>query len=325
MTLQTLPETEKDTEGDADNCIHYWILPSHISLTSWQETCIKCSTVRQVVPNQQPKQRSAWQKTERSEPRRPQQTTTPKQEIKDHMNNINEGPVQHLVEPDDNATSASDSAPEEDQQHHDPAPALLHVHRPTKPENPTPTGQQVLKQLLDKGWTRATIANHSSLKKSYSLVGNWTTGKMPVPANHLDTLRELLNSEEDPPSSPPPPATASTPPPDEEISKDVNDTPQPSQTLGEKHHFHILDTNPDVNDEPQPSQTLGMHNPFHILNHNPDVNDDPQPLETEKQHNPFQISERNPDPSPNLLPNPEPEPGQNYNPWNDFVLVVSQT
>ena len=252
MTLQTLPETEKDTEADTetDICKHYWILPSNISLTSWQETCIKCSTVRQVVPNQEPKHRSAWQKTERSEPRPPQETTPQKQEIKDHMNNINEGPAQHLVEPDNNATSASDSAPEEDQQHRGPTPALLHVHRPTKPENPTPTGQQVLKQLLDKGWTRTTIANHSSLKKSYSLVGNWTTGKMPVPANHLDTLRELLDSEEEPPSCNQP-ATAPAPPPANGSNTNVNDAPQPPETQGENNPFQIiLESNHDQNHNP---------------------------------------------------------------------------
>ena len=88
MTLKTDPETGTDPENGI--CKHHWILPSHISLTSWEETCIKCSTVRQVAPNPKPKQRSPWQRTNALDPPHTRQTTPSNKETTHHMSNTSE-------------------------------------------------------------------------------------------------------------------------------------------------------------------------------------------------------------------------------------------
>ena len=62
--------------------------------------------------------------------------------------------------------------------------------------------KDILTQLYERGWTRLALAIHPSIDRSKSTIDYWTKGKYLIPAHHLATLKNLLDSGEEPPNVP---------------------------------------------------------------------------------------------------------------------------
>ena len=219
MTLKTIEA--------APTCIHHWRLPSNISMKDgWEEKCLKCGTYRTIA--QQPeKTPSNWrgqggppQHTPEKPDPKPTRRTKPIMDTPEyqedrqgihHDEHSDEYPAERQAEqhatalqeagsPDQDDTGPDPEAQDTDRGRDiDRAQDMDHSQEDTsqhQPEVKAPSGQDLLKQLADRGWTKHQIAKHPTINRSFSLIDNWASGRTPVPSKHIPTLSNLVASGE---------------------------------------------------------------------------------------------------------------------------------
>ena len=187
-------QTDNQPQEAQETCVHHWVLPSHISLQDgWQETCAKCGSTKQVKTRDNLKTTpSIWRKTHH-QPKNDRDTTygpgrvTKPTRRNPAMNNPQEDPQSNI--PSTGDPTVTETGPD------GPADANEDTNRPEPPSE----GQQILRKLIDRGWSKKDIARDPAINRSVSLIDNWVAGRMPVTDKNLSNLKQLLQSGNGPP------------------------------------------------------------------------------------------------------------------------------
>ena len=234
-----------------------------------------------------------------------------------------------------------------------PTPGAAAENAGTRPSgNRTSPGQELLKQLTDRGWEKKDIAQHPSIDRSVSLIDNWMAGRMTVGAKHVANLAlivesgELPESKQDPDqanpgraappastNSAPAPAEQAAPPPqttEEKPGQDAGDNPgqdagdkPPQDTEGQKP-VQAADESPappsEEKNEPSAEEKPNQDSEETLLQktetHQPD---NLQNLQNGHNEDEKETSRLDAEPQGQASNSPHPE---SQNPWNDLALNV---